>query len=112
MSRWFDCPICIGYCEERICPSTGLSICDWCGLEVQFMPAPDELKQQMYKAGLWCEEIAVVLDVDGDPQCSPAFNSQQEYDKYIKWNAIRMGASCDQLASFLRDDSDEGKSKP
>jgi hypothetical protein len=107
MSRWFDCPDCIGYCKEWICPCCGLSRCEMCGKEVVFETAPEELHEQMYKAGLWCEEIAVVLDQDGDRQIAPAFTCQEVYDKYIQWNAVRMGAACDQLTALLCDDTDE-----
>jgi hypothetical protein len=109
MSRWFDCPDCIGYCEEYICPNTGSSICDWCGQEVTFKEAPESLKRRLYKARLWCEEIAVVKVEEDEDKWAPAFNSQAEYDRYIQWNAIRMGAACDQLISLLSDDSNGGK---
>ena len=108
MSRWFDCPMCIGYCEEEICPSSGSPYCAWCGNEVTFEEAPAALKKQMHRAGLWCEEIVVVLDDDGDRLVAPAFNSQEVYDRYIEWNSIRIDAACDQLTSLLNDDSDHG----
>lgn len=62
----------------------------------------------MHRAGLWCEEIVVVFDDDGDRLVAPAFNSQEVYDRYIEWNLIRIDAACDQLTSLLNDDSDHG----
>ena len=109
MSRWFDCPDCIGYCEEWICECCGVSRCEMCNQKVTFEDAPEAIRQQMYKAGLWCEEIAVVVDEDGERHYTPAFNSREEYDRFVEWNAARMVAPYDQLMAMLCDDSDEGK---
>jgi hypothetical protein len=106
MARWYDCPICIGYCEEFY--EDGKTICDSCGAEVWFGPAPEPLRKRLQRAGFWCEEV-VCLREDGEIAINPAFNTQEEYDRWIAWNVIRLTAVGDQLHAFFRhDDEEEG----
>ncbi len=105
MSRWYDCPICIGYCEEFIRPEDGKSICDSCETEVWFEPAPEDLKKRLYRAGLWCEEV-VCMDDNGNTVSNPAFSNQDEYNRFVEWNAIRMGAVVDQIVAVLNGDEE------
>jgi|ERR1051325_4678713 hypothetical protein len=101
MPRWFDCPCCLGYCEEN-----EENYCVYCGEDVMFEPAPEELKTQLCRAGLWCEWVVVVFD-DDELKSAPAFANQEEYDKYNAWNSMRLRAACDQLNSIFRDGDDE-----
>lgn len=107
MTRWYDCPVCIGYCEEYL-DEDGGNVCPSCGSEVWFEPAPPELKQQLYKEGIWTEEIVCIQDED-EVATNPAFEDQDQYDKWIEWNVIRIRAACGQLDALLSEDDDSSE---
>jgi hypothetical protein len=99
----FDCPVCIAYLEELdMCDcGCGKYVCDMCG--AAFDIETTGIHQVLYRNGMYCDSVAITVD-DGEPAVAFAFRDAETYRRYVKWNAVRMGAACDQLDALLADD--------
>jgi len=62
----------------------------------------------MYRAGIFCDADVICYpepddnDPDPEPCVNWAFRDLENYEKFIKWNAIRIGAVVDQMDCHLK----------
>jgi hypothetical protein len=90
MPYWFDCPVCIAYLEAVPMGDSGKCICVECGAAFDIEPAA--LDQQLYRAGVLCDAVAATQD-DAEGVEAYAFSNVAEYQRFVKWNEVRLGAA-------------------
>src|SRR2546425_10758 len=120
----FDCPICDMISDDSNLCDCGCEVpaCFACGFLVEFVPLDAATKEDLERNGLYAEECAIahkqyertehggISDPDSgreqDHHPTPAFATQEQFDKWCELRLIRMTAACDQIVVILSDDNE------